>query len=119
MQCEVSKRQQKLPKENRKAKMQRLYDKANIVTWNMGSVKWGKKVTTMNQSAVDEAQTSSEASTCSASLLSASLKIFIDCVLKPTFNNQRTPDKVYHIGVHTTAGSESERKTQQRSMAVN
>ena len=119
MQCEVSKRQQKLPKENRKAKMQRLYDKANIVTWNMGSVKWGKKVTTMNQSAVDEAQTSSEASTCSASLLSVSLKIITDCVLETTFNNQRTPDKVYHIGVHTTAGSESERKTQQRSMAVN
>ena len=99
--------------------MQRLYDKANIVTGNIGSVKWGERVTSMNQSAGGEAQNSSEASTCSASLLSASLKIITDCVLKTTFNNQRTPDKVYCIGVHTTAGSESERKTQQRSLVVN
>ena len=79
----------------------------------------GEKVTSMNQSAGGEAQTSSEASTCSASLLSVSLTTITDCVLKTTFNNQRTPDKVYHIRVHTTAGSESEQKTQQRSMAVN
>ena len=79
----------------------------------------GKIETSINQSAGGEAQTSSEASTCCASLLSASLKIIADCVLKTTFNNQRTPVKVYHIGVHTTALSESEQKTQQRPLVVN
>ena len=65
----------------------------------------GEKVTPMNQSAI--------------SLLSVSLKFFTDCGLKTTFNNQRTQDKVYLIGVHTTTGSESEQKTQQRSLVIN
>ena len=84
-----------------------------------GECEMGEKVTPMNQSAGGEAWTSSETPTCSASLLSASSKIFTDCVLETTFNNQRTPVKVYHIRVHTTATSESEQKTQQQPLVVN
>ena len=49
----------------------------------------GKIETSMNQSSGGEAQTSSEAPTCCASLLSASLKIIADCVFKNSFQQPK------------------------------